>query len=81
VLPNGVSWKKDDYEDADLAVGVWQMKKETDPSTVPPATLAKFAVGYLASPAAATELRATESGMGADEGAPDNGEEVDDSAN
>jgi hypothetical protein len=66
VLPKGVTWRKKPVEDADFILGVWTMKKQTDPAAVAPALLAKFAVGYLASPAATAELRemsgGTESG-------------------
>jgi hypothetical protein len=72
VLPKGVQWKKQDYDDADFILAIWSMKKQTDPAAVPPAALTKFAVGYLASPAATSELRAMASEMGGeDEDAPE----------
>lgn len=67
VLPKGVRWKKSAYEDADFILGVWALKKQSDPEAVPAAELTKFAVGYLASPAAATEIREMSGGMGGDD--------------
>jgi hypothetical protein len=76
VLPKGVSWKKKPYDDADFVMEVWGLKKQTDPTTVSPAALTKFAVGYLASPGAAAELRQMGgSGGGDDEEAVDDGSE------
>ena len=66
VLPKGVRWKKEPYDDADFILGVWSLKHpEKDPEAQPGAALAKFAVGYLASPASAAELR--EMGPGSEE--------------
>jgi hypothetical protein len=66
VLPKGVQWTKEPHDDADFILGVWSLKHpDQDPEQVPGPKLAKFAVGYLASAAATTELRemaATESG-------------------
>jgi hypothetical protein len=82
LLPKGVRWKKQGYDDDEFAPELWEFKKESDSRKVPPATLAKFAVGYLASPGAAAELREMDSGMGpsdegeyADDAAGENGEE------
>ena len=41
---------------------IWQLKKQSDPTGVPPATIAKYVVGYLASAEAGKELR--EMGLG-----------------
>ncbi|MBA3443620.1 MAG: hypothetical protein H0T58_02030 [Gemmatimonadales bacterium] len=71
VLPKGVRWKKEPVDDADFIVGIWAMKKQTDPSAVPAAQLAKFGVGYLASPAATAEIREMSGGGGEDEPAPE----------
>jgi hypothetical protein len=57
MLPKGVGWKKTGYEGDEFALAIWGRKKESDPEAVPPATLAKFVVGYLASPQAAKELK------------------------
>ena len=57
VLPKGVKWRKKPYDDADFILGVWTMKKETDPESVPGAQLAKFGVSYLASAAATAEIQ------------------------
>lgn len=67
LLPKGVRWKKKPVDDADFIVGIWTLKKQTDPETVPAAQLAKFAVGYLASPGAAAELREMSGGAGGGE--------------
>ena len=67
VLPKGVRWKKDAYDDADFILGIWAFKKQTDPEAVPAGQLTKFAVAYLASPAAAAELREMSAGMGGDD--------------
>ena len=76
VLPKGVRWKKEGYAyEEEFAVGLWEHKKESDPDKVPPATMAKFVVGYLASPAAAAELKEMDPGMG---GVPDESGAVDD---
>ncbi len=67
LLPKAVRWKKQAYDDADFILGMWSLKKpDSDPATVPGSTLAKFTVGYLASPAATAELR--EMGMGTESG-------------
>jgi hypothetical protein len=71
VLPKGVQWKKEPHDDADFIMGVWSLKHpEKDPEQVPGASLAKFAVGYLASAGATAELRemsaGTESGSSED---------------
>ncbi len=64
VLPKGVRWKKEPHDDADFIMGVWSLKHpDQDPEQVPGAKLAKFAVGYLASAAATTELREMTAGM------------------
>jgi hypothetical protein len=58
VLPKGVRWKKErDFEGGDFAVEIWTQKKETDPTSATPAAIAQFAIRYLASPQAASELR------------------------
>jgi hypothetical protein len=71
VLPKGVQWQKKPASDADFIQGIWTLKKQSDPEVVPPAQLAKFAVGYLASPAATAEIREMSGGMGGDEAAED----------
>ncbi len=71
LLPKGVRWKKDSYDDADFILGIWTLKKQTDPASIPAATLAKFSVSYLASPGAAAELREMGGGGGEDEDTPD----------
>ena len=75
VLPKGVKWKKKPYDDADFILGVWTMKKQSDPETVPAAQLAKFGVSYLASAAATNEIR--EMGGGADEAGEEDSDEDD----
>jgi hypothetical protein len=67
VLPKGVKWKRTSYDDADFILGVWALKKQSDPEAVPAGQLVKFAVGYLASPAATAELREMSGGMGGDD--------------
>ncbi len=67
VLPKGVRWKKESYDDADFVAGIWEFKKQTDPAGVGAAQVTKFVVDYLASPAAAAELREMSAGMGGDE--------------
>jgi hypothetical protein len=67
VLPKGVKWTKKAYDDADFILGIWTLKKQTDPEAVPAAQLAKFGVGYLASAAATAELREMSQGMGEEE--------------
>jgi hypothetical protein len=57
LLPKGVRWKKEEYDDADFVLGIWTLKKQTDPAGVPAAALAKFGMGYLASAEATKELR------------------------
>ena len=85
VLPKGVQWKKEPHDDADFIDGVWSLKHpDSDPETIPAPTLSKFAVGYLASPAATAEIREMSGGMGGDEAAEDEsgeGESPDDSGN
>jgi hypothetical protein len=66
VLPKGVQWKQQGYEDADFIAGVWEMKKQTDPATVAPAALTQYVVRYLASPSAGAELREMSGGTGGD---------------
>jgi hypothetical protein len=67
LLPKGVRWKQEAPDDADFVMGIWSLKKpDSDPEAVPRPTLAKFAVGYLASPAATAELR--EMGAGVESG-------------
>jgi hypothetical protein len=84
LLPKAVRWKRQAYADADFILGVWSLKKpDSDPATVPGSTLAKFTVGYPASPAAAAELR--EMGMGMESGSsedtpPDDGSSQEDTA-
>ena len=58
VLPKGLKWRKKAVDDADFINNVWMLKKQTDPEAVPPATLAQFAVRYLATPEATAEFRA-----------------------
>lgn len=86
VLPKGVRWQKETYDDADFIMGIWGFKHpEQDPEKANGAAMAKFAVNYLASPASTAELRemsGTESG--ASEDPPENGdasEEADTSGN
>jgi hypothetical protein len=63
-LPKGVRWKKTGYDtDEAFYTELWGQKKQSDPEAVPPATLAKFAVSYLASPGAAKELRESQGGF------------------
>jgi hypothetical protein len=58
VLPKGVRWKKTEPKDADFITHVWALKHQSsDPSKVPPASMAKDAVRYLASAQAGAELR------------------------
>ncbi|HJR17760.1 MAG TPA: hypothetical protein VJ808_12985 [Gemmatimonadales bacterium] len=66
VLPKGVQWKKGGYDDADFVLGIWALKKQADPESVPAKQLTRFAVSYLASPAATAELR--EMSAGAEQG-------------
>lgn len=82
VLPKGVVWKKKAFDDADFVNDVWAFKKQTDPASVPPATVAQFAVHYLATPEATTEFRAMQGdASGTSEDSPDEGAEPDDSGN
>ena len=68
VRPKAIQWKKGSYDDADFIMGIWTLKKQTDPETVPAATLAQFAVKYLASPGASAELQEMSGGgTGGDE--------------
>ena len=58
LLPKGVRWKKEPYDDADFIMGVWGFKHpDQDPEKANGAAMAKFAVNYLASPASTSELR------------------------
>ncbi len=69
VLPKGVTWKKTEPKDADFITNVWALKNQTsDPSKVPPATMAKDAVRYLASAQAGAELREMGAGQGQETG-------------
>jgi hypothetical protein len=77
-LPKGVSWKKKGADDADFISNIWALKKQSDPETVAPATLSQFAVRYLASPEATTELRQMGGGAGTD--TPETGEVQSDSS-
>lgn len=61
VLPKGVQWEQKSFDDADFVMNVWALKKQTDPEGVSPASVAQFAVRYLASAAATSELRAMQS--------------------
>ena len=69
VLPKGVKWKQDEgFEGGDFAMNIWSYK-HPDASDMPTAAqVGGFAVKYLASPAAAAELREMSGG----------GEETDD---
>ena len=85
VLPKGVTWRKKPASDADFILGVWSLKHpEKDPEQVPVASLAKFAVGYLASAGATAELRemtaGTESGSSEDMGGDGSSEEEPDTS-
>ncbi|MGH7510478.1 MAG: hypothetical protein ACREMZ_13550 [Gemmatimonadales bacterium] len=64
LLPKGVRWKRQGYDDEEFAPAIWEFKKQSDSRKVAPATLAKFAVGYLASPGAAAELKEMDGGIG-----------------
>jgi hypothetical protein len=79
VLPKGVQWTKKPVDDADFMMNVWALKKQTDPETQPPASVAKFTVGYLASPAATAELQAMVGSSGGSDGAPADEPEDDES--
>jgi hypothetical protein len=50
------------------------MKKQTDPTTVPPSAMAKYVVNYLASAEAGRELREMGVGNGQTEGAEETGD-------
>ena len=67
VLPKDVRWKKKGYDDADFVLGIWALKKQTDPEAIPAGRLTKFAVGYLANPATTAELKEMGGGMGDEE--------------
>lgn len=67
VRPKGVRWQKKPCDDADFILGLWALKKESDPSAVPAPSLAQFAVKYLASPGTAAELREMSGGGGDEE--------------
>jgi hypothetical protein len=77
MLPKGLAWKKNPYDDADFIMNIWSLKKQSDPSSVPAPALTQFAVGYLASAQAATELR--DMGGEASQDPPESGEAVDSS--
>ena len=69
VLPKGVTWNKTEPKDADFITNVWSLKHQSsDPSKVPPATMAKDAVRYLASAQAGAELREMGAGQGQETG-------------
>lgn len=68
--PKAVRWKKTPYDDADFILALWTFKKESDPSAVPGATLARFGVKYLASRGTAAELREMSGGGEEEEEAP-----------
>jgi hypothetical protein len=78
VLPKGVKWRKKSYDDADFILGVWTLKKQSDPESVPAGQLAKFGVSYLASAAATNEIR--EMTAGAEESGEEEEDEAGDSA-
>jgi hypothetical protein len=65
VLPKGVKYQPGEADDADFVTNIWEMKKQSDPATVPPSTLVKYVVNYLASAEAGRELR--EMGVGSDQ--------------
>lgn len=67
ILPKGVRWTNQGYAHEEFAPALWGHKKQSDPSKVPPATMAKFAVEFLASPGAAAELKQMDPSMGFDE--------------
>jgi hypothetical protein len=76
LLPKGAKWKKGPADDADFITNLWELKKQSDPSTVPPATVSQYVVRYLASPGASAELKAMQGGASEDTPA---GEESSDS--
>jgi hypothetical protein len=57
LLPTGVKWQRGEADDADFITNIWELKKKSDPATVPPAEIAKYVVNYLASAEAGKELR------------------------
>ncbi len=68
VLPKGVKWKQDEgFEGGDFAMNIWSYKhpEATDMPTA--AQVGGFAVKYLATPAAAAELREMGGGAGGEE--------------
>ena len=71
VLPKGIRWKKESYDDFDFIMQLWGFKHpEQDPEKANGAAMAKFAVNFLASPANTAELRemsGIESGASEDE--------------
>src|SRR4051794_8492940 len=68
VLPKGVKWQKTEPKDADFVTNVWALKNQSsDPTKVPPATMAKDAVRYLASAQASAELKEMGAGQAQDE--------------
>lgn len=68
-LPKGVRWTNQGYAFEEFAPQLWEMKKQSDPSKVPPAGMAKFVVAYLASPVAGKEIKEMGAvpGMGGDD--------------
>ena len=74
ILPKGLKWQPDEADDADFVINIWQMKKQTDPTTVPPSAMAKYVVNYLASAEAGRELREMGVGNGQTEGAEETGD-------
>jgi hypothetical protein len=79
VLPKGLKWKPKEADDADFLMNVWALKKQAEPEGVSPAAVTKFAVGYLASAEATTELRAMTDQSGDSEDAPDDEAEANES--
>jgi hypothetical protein len=74
VLPKGVKWEQGEPDDADFITSVWEMKKQSDPSTAKPAAIAKYVVHYLASADAAAELREMGMGRGGTAGSEETGD-------
>jgi hypothetical protein len=66
LLPKGAKWKKGPADDADFITNIWELKKQSDPSTVPAATVSQYVVRYLASPGASAELKAMQGGTSED---------------
>lgn len=63
-IPKGIRWEKGDiYDDADFVMAIWTQKKESDPTELSPATVTRFAIRYLASPQATSELPRMENGQ------------------